>query len=44
MTRALLDFRIEAERELRSKREIEIINANAEMLNKQALENARISG
>ena len=38
LTRALLDFRIEAERELRSRREIEIINANAEMLNKQALE------
>lgn len=38
LTHALLDFRLEAERELRSKREIEIINANAEMLNKQALE------
>ena len=38
LTRALLDFRIDAERELRSKKEIEIINANAEMLNKEALE------
>lgn len=38
LTRALLDFRLKAEKELRSKREIEIINANAEMLNKQALE------
>lgn len=38
LTRALSDFRIDAERELRSKREIEIINANAEMLNKQVLE------
>ncbi len=38
LTRALLNFRIEAERELRSKREIEVINANAEMLNKQVLE------
>ncbi len=38
LTRALLDFRLEAERELGSKREIEVINANAEMLNKQVLE------
>lgn len=38
LTRALLDFRLKAEKELRYKREIEIINANAEMLNKQALE------
>ena len=38
LTRALLDFRIEAERELRSKQEIENINANAEIINKQALE------
>lgn len=38
LIRALLNFRIEAERELRSKREIEVINANAEMLNKQVLE------
>jgi hypothetical protein len=38
LTRALLGFRIEAERDLASKREIEIINANAELLNKQALE------
>ena len=44
LSRALLDFRIEAERELRSKREIEILNANAEMLNKQALGRSRISG
>lgn len=38
LTRALLDFRIEAGRELRSKKEIEIINVNAEMLNKEALD------
>ena len=38
LTRALLDFRLEAESELRSKREIEIINANAELINKQVLE------
>jgi len=38
LTRALLDFRVEAEREIRNKREIEIINANAEILNKQVLE------
>ncbi len=38
LTRALLDFRIEAERELRNKKEIEIINANAEMINRQVLE------
>lgn len=38
LTRALLDFRLEAERKLRDKREIEIINANAEMINKQVLE------
>ena len=38
LTRALLDFRIEAERELRNKREIELINANADKLNKQALD------
>ncbi len=38
LTRALLDFRLEAERELRSKREIEIINANAEIINKQVSE------
>lgn len=31
LTRALLDFRLKAEKELRYKREIEIINANAEM-------------
>ena len=38
LTRALLDFRLETERELRYKREIGIINANAKTLNKQVLE------
>ncbi len=38
LTRALLNFRLEAERELQSRREIEIINANAEMINKQVAE------
>lgn len=38
LTCALLDFRIDAERELRSKKEIEIINANAEMINRQVSE------
>lgn len=38
LTRALLDFRIEAEREIRNEREIEIINANAELINKQVSE------
>ena len=38
LTRALLDFRVDAERELRSKREFEIINANAEIINKQVSE------
>ena len=38
LTRALLDFRLEAERELRSKRDIEIINANADLINKQVAE------
>lgn len=38
LTRALLDFRIDEERELRNKKEIEIINANAEILNKPILE------
>lgn len=33
LTRVLLNFRIEAESELRSKREIEIINANSEIIN-----------
>ena len=37
-TRALLNFRLEAERKLQSKREIEIINANVEMINKQVSE------
>lgn len=35
LTRSLLNFRIRAEKELRSRRDVEIINANAKIINKQ---------
>lgn len=44
LTRALLNFRLEAERELRGKRGIAVINANAEMDKQTRFGNAQISG
>jgi hypothetical protein len=41
LTLALLDFRLQAEKELRNKKEI--INAEAEVLNRTSFENARVS-